>query len=59
MEIEKTSKKWKKTKLVGILFFVLAVIAWLSGELGLFYSLISISLLIGIISSVGAWWTNG
>lgn len=57
--IEITNKKWKKTNLVGILFLILATMAWSSGELELFWLLISISLLIGIISRIGAWWTNG
>lgn len=58
VEIELTSKKWKKRAILGLLLFLLGwILIFKSVGLGIF--LMFIGVIVGITSRIGAWWTNG
>lgn len=59
VEVERTSKKWKKKSLWGVAFIIIGAMM-LGGDLRGFGVLL---IILGfgklMISSVGSWWTNG
>lgn len=59
VEVERTSKKWKKKSLWGVGFIIIGAMM-LGGDLKAF-GILLIILGFGklIISSIGSWWTNG
>jgi cell division septal protein FtsQ len=58
VEIELTSKKWKKrTALAIVLLFVGWALMLKSVGLGIFIWFIAI--ILGLSARLGAWWTNG
>lgn len=66
IEIEKTSKIWKKIKLIAIAIYILSFSLCIYGAsynkndmIILSIILFVIGLSISIISEIGAWWTNG
>lgn len=59
VEVERTSKKWKKKSLWGVAFIIIGAMM-LGSDLKAF-GILLIILGFGklIISSIGSWWTNG
>ncbi len=59
IEIERTSKKWKKKSLWGVAF-IIAGLMFLGSK---FWGLGILLMVLGfgklIISGIGSWWTNG
>lgn len=55
--IESTSKTWKLITIVAILLFLIgAMVANKDQEFG--WSIMGLSVLVGIVSKIGAWWSN-
>jgi hypothetical protein len=58
VEIEKTSKKWKKRSLWSLLW-VFVGFCTLSISVGFGVLVIIIGMGIGLSAAIGSWWTNG
>jgi uncharacterized membrane protein YvbJ len=58
VEIEQTSKKWKKTSIWALAFVIFGILS-LGINLGFGFFLIFLGFIFTVISRVGAWWTNG
>ncbi len=57
--IEKTSKKWKFARLIGVILVIAGIINIFKNNMGAAIVLIIFGLLIIIISRLGAWWFHG
>lgn len=59
MEVERTSKKWKKKSLWGVAFIIFGALMLTTK----FYGIGILLMILGfgklIISGIGSWWTNG
>ncbi|MES2216721.1 MAG: zinc ribbon domain-containing protein [Patescibacteria group bacterium] len=58
VEIELTSKKWKTAALWSIFFLAVAFFTFFK-SVGLGFFFLFVAFVIGIVSRIGAWWTNG
>jgi uncharacterized membrane protein YvbJ len=59
VEVERTSKKWKKKSLWGLAFIIVGLLLLRGEWQGVGIILIVIGFVKLIISSIGSWWTNG
>lgn len=60
--VQLTNKKWKKYSLVAVALLFIGICMAFSGSpgyAGLGSLLIAVSLVLVVISRIGAWWTNG
>jgi uncharacterized membrane protein YvbJ len=59
VEIERTSKKWKKGSLVGALVLMGGFVAIMNQSFAVGFSLMFLAFCIIVVTNIGAWWTNG
>lgn len=59
IEIVGTSKKWKWTTVIGVIFLFIAFLQLASSSIAGCFGFLFLAFIFIMIGNIGAWWTNG